>query len=148
VSSPGATAITRDVKATVFAEALPWLKHLHGKIVVVKYGGHAMVHDRLRRAFAADMVFLRNDGRGPGRRAADRGVPGGRARRGAAAAGLHGSTFGGNPVCAAASPMCWTAPRREAGASRRVKPGQAPTDKPSAFSTKTPRSMSLSTSIR
>jgi acetylglutamate kinase len=53
-------AITRDVKATVFAEALPRLKQLHHKIVVVKYGGHAMLDDRLRRAFAADMVFLRN----------------------------------------------------------------------------------------
>ncbi|HUH70047.1 MAG TPA: acetylglutamate kinase [Mycobacterium sp.] len=57
-----ATAISRDVKATVLAEALPWLKHLHQKIVVVKYGGHAMVDDTLRRAFAADMVFLRNCG--------------------------------------------------------------------------------------
>jgi acetylglutamate kinase len=41
---------------------LPWLKHLHNKIVVVKYGGHAMADDSLRRAFAADMVFLRNCG--------------------------------------------------------------------------------------
>jgi len=41
---------------------LPWLKHLHGKIVVVKYGGHAMTDDTLRRAFAADMVFLRKAG--------------------------------------------------------------------------------------
>ncbi|HTY33939.1 MAG TPA: acetylglutamate kinase [Mycobacterium sp.] len=57
-----ATPITRDVKATVFAEALPWLKHLNHKIVVVKYGGHAMADEALRRAFAADMVFLRNCG--------------------------------------------------------------------------------------
>ncbi len=57
-----APAITRDVRATVLAEALPWLKHLHHKIVVVKYGGHAMLDDTLRRAFAADMVFLRNCG--------------------------------------------------------------------------------------
>ena len=55
-------AITRDVRAKVLAEALPWLKHLHGKIVVVKYGGHAMIDDTLRRTFAADMVFLRNCG--------------------------------------------------------------------------------------
>jgi len=57
-----ANPITRDVKATVFAEALPWLKHLHHKIVIVKYGGHAMTDEALRRAFAADMVFLRNCG--------------------------------------------------------------------------------------
>ena len=49
-------------KAAVLAEALPWLKALHGKIVVVKYGGNAMTDDALRRAFAADMLFLRNCG--------------------------------------------------------------------------------------
>ena len=43
-------------------EALPWLKQLHGKIVVVKYGGNAMTDDVLKAAFAADMVFLRNCG--------------------------------------------------------------------------------------
>jgi acetylglutamate kinase len=46
----------------VLAEALPWLKQLHGKIVVVKYGGNAMTDDALRHAFAADMAFLRNCG--------------------------------------------------------------------------------------
>ena len=55
-------AITREDRAELLAEVLPWLKHLHGKIVVVKYGGHAMIDDNLRRAFAADMVFLRNCG--------------------------------------------------------------------------------------
>ena len=51
-----------QVKAQVLAEALPWLKQLHGKIVVVKYGGNAMTDDALRQAFAADMAFLRNCG--------------------------------------------------------------------------------------
>ena len=51
-----------QVKAQVLAEALPWLKQLHGKIVVVKYGGNAMTDDTLRKAFAADMAFLRNCG--------------------------------------------------------------------------------------
>ena len=46
----------------MLAEALPWLKQLHGKIVVVKYGGNAMTDDVLKAAFAADMVFLRNCG--------------------------------------------------------------------------------------
>ena len=49
-------------KAAVLAGALPWLKQLHGKIVVVKYGGNAMTDDVLKAAFAADMVFLRNCG--------------------------------------------------------------------------------------
>jgi acetylglutamate kinase len=54
--------ITTATKAAVFAEALPWLKQLHGKIVVVKYGGNAMTDDVLKAAFAADMAFLRNCG--------------------------------------------------------------------------------------
>ncbi|KLO38753.1 acetylglutamate kinase [Mycobacterium nebraskense] len=50
------------VKAQVLAEALPWLKQLYGKVVVIKYGGNAMTDDTLRHAFAADMAFLRNCG--------------------------------------------------------------------------------------
>jgi acetylglutamate kinase len=53
---------TTNTKAAVLAEALPWLKALHGKVVVVKYGGNAMTDDALKAAFAADMVFLRNVG--------------------------------------------------------------------------------------
>ncbi|HRD13688.1 MAG TPA: acetylglutamate kinase [Mycobacterium sp.] len=57
------TATTNtNTKAAVLAEALPWLKALHGKIVVVKYGGNAMTDDALKAAFAADMVFLRSVG--------------------------------------------------------------------------------------
>ncbi|MCV7442554.1 acetylglutamate kinase [Mycobacterium paraense] len=55
-------ALPTGVKAQVLAEALPWLKQLHGKIVVIKYGGNAMTDDTLRHAFAADMAFLRNCG--------------------------------------------------------------------------------------
>ncbi|BBX61272.1 acetylglutamate kinase [Mycobacterium saskatchewanense] len=51
-----------QIKAEVLAEALPWLKQLHGKIVVVKYGGNAMTDETLKHAFAADMAFLRNCG--------------------------------------------------------------------------------------
>jgi acetylglutamate kinase len=46
-------------KAAVLVEALPWLKQYTGKIVVIKYGGNAMVDDRLKAAFAEDIVFLR-----------------------------------------------------------------------------------------
>jgi acetylglutamate kinase len=53
---------TTATKAQVLAAALPWLKQLHGKIVVIKYGGNAMTDDTLKAAFAADMVFLRNCG--------------------------------------------------------------------------------------
>ena len=57
------TATTNtNTKAAVLAEALPWLMALHGRIVVVKYGGNAMTDDALKAAFAADMVFLRSVG--------------------------------------------------------------------------------------
>lgn len=49
-------------KVAVLTGALPWLKEFHGNVVVIKYGGHAMVDDECRRAFADDMVFLRTCG--------------------------------------------------------------------------------------
>ena len=48
-----------QLKTATLAGALPWLKRYHGKIVVVKYGGHAMTDDTLKRAFAEDIAFLR-----------------------------------------------------------------------------------------
>ncbi len=58
MSAPGTPA----QKAGVLIEALPWLQRFHGKIVVVKYGGNAMLDEELKRAFAEDMVFLRTAG--------------------------------------------------------------------------------------
>ncbi|BBY97591.1 acetylglutamate kinase [Mycolicibacterium fallax] len=55
-------SLPTPVKAQVLATALPWLKQLHGQIVVIKYGGNAMTDETLKAAFAADMVFLRNCG--------------------------------------------------------------------------------------
>ncbi|HET7386658.1 MAG TPA: acetylglutamate kinase [Nocardioidaceae bacterium] len=52
-------------KAAVLTEALPWLEQFHGKTVVIKYGGNAMVDDDLKRAFAEDIVFLRYAGLHP-----------------------------------------------------------------------------------
>ena len=49
-------------KAETLAEALPWIARFHGRTVVVKYGGNAMVDDELRKAFAQDIVFLRYAG--------------------------------------------------------------------------------------
>lgn len=46
-------------KAAVLIEALPWLKRFHNEIIVVKFGGNAMVDDTLKRTFAEDMVYLR-----------------------------------------------------------------------------------------
>jgi acetylglutamate kinase len=49
-------------RAAVLVDALPWLKEFHGQVVVIKYGGNAMVDPALGRAFAEDMVFLRHVG--------------------------------------------------------------------------------------
>ncbi len=54
--------LTSHQKAFVLAEALPWLQKFRDKIVVVKYGGNAMIDDTLKTAFAADMAFLRTVG--------------------------------------------------------------------------------------
>lgn len=45
-------------KASVLAEALPWLKKFHGSTVVIKYGGNAMGDHQLNESFASDIVFL------------------------------------------------------------------------------------------
>ncbi len=45
-------------RAAVLVDALPWLKEFYGKVVVIKYGGNAMVDQTLKRAFAEDIVFL------------------------------------------------------------------------------------------
>ncbi|MBK4146838.1 acetylglutamate kinase [Corynebacterium macginleyi] len=57
--------LNNQERATVLAEALPWLQHFRDRIVVVKYGGNAMVDEELKKAFAADMVFLRTIGAKP-----------------------------------------------------------------------------------
>ena len=49
-------------KASTLIEALPWLAQYAGKVVVIKYGGNAMINDALKHAFAEDIVFLRRCG--------------------------------------------------------------------------------------
>ena len=47
------------IKAKTLIESLPWLQKFHGKVVVVKFGGNAMVDAELQKAFAEDMAYLR-----------------------------------------------------------------------------------------
>lgn len=61
--STDSTAV-RD-KASVLAEALPYIRRFHGKTIVVKYGGNAMTDDRLKRSFARDVVLLKLVGMNP-----------------------------------------------------------------------------------
>lgn len=55
--------MSRDV-ATLL-EALPYIREFHGKTVVIKYGGAAMVDDSLREEFAQDVVLLKYVGMNP-----------------------------------------------------------------------------------
>jgi len=52
-------------KAATLIESLPWLKSFHDQIIVVKFGGNAMVSEELQRTFAEDMVYLRYAGLRP-----------------------------------------------------------------------------------
>ena len=45
-------------RATVLAEALPYIQKFYGKTIVVKYGGNAMISDDLRRAVISDIILL------------------------------------------------------------------------------------------
>ncbi|MFT4028415.1 MAG: acetylglutamate kinase [Protaetiibacter sp.] len=53
------------VKADTLIQSLPWLLRFAGRIVVVKFGGNAMVDETLQRSFAEDMVYLRSVGLKP-----------------------------------------------------------------------------------
>lgn len=46
------------VKAKTLVEAAPWIRRFHGKVVVIKFGGNAMIDEALQRAFAEDVAFL------------------------------------------------------------------------------------------
>jgi acetylglutamate kinase len=52
-------------KANVLIEALPYIRQFYQKTIVVKYGGHAMVDERLKRSFAQDIVLLKYIGMNP-----------------------------------------------------------------------------------
>lgn len=45
-------------KVKILLECLPYIKSFYGKTVVIKYGGHAMVEEQLKNAFALDIVLL------------------------------------------------------------------------------------------
>ena len=51
--------------AKVLAEALPYIQRFHGKTIVIKYGGNAMVDDKLKRGFARDIVLMKLVGMNP-----------------------------------------------------------------------------------
>ncbi len=54
----------RKIAATL-VEALPYIRKYHGKTIVVKYGGNAMVDSELKHSFAQDIVLLKLVGINP-----------------------------------------------------------------------------------
>jgi acetylglutamate kinase len=57
--------IQPQIKASILAEALPYIKRFHGRTIVVKYGGNAMTDERLKQCFARDVVLLKLVGMNP-----------------------------------------------------------------------------------
>jgi len=53
------TQISPAQEAAILAEALPYIKRFHGKTIVVKFGGNAMVDEKLKQCFARDVVLLK-----------------------------------------------------------------------------------------
>ena len=51
--------------ARVLTEALPYIQKFTGRTVVVKYGGNAMVDDKLKNSFARDIVLMKLVGMNP-----------------------------------------------------------------------------------
>lgn len=56
---------SNEATAQLLFEALPWIKNLTGKTVVIKYGGAAMVDEQLRRDVMSDIVLLKIIGMRP-----------------------------------------------------------------------------------
>jgi len=57
--------VTPVEKADVLLEALPYIRRFAGKLLVIKYGGHAMEDDELKDSFAQDVTLLKYVGMNP-----------------------------------------------------------------------------------
>lgn len=51
-------ASNNAIKAEILVQALPYLQQYFGKIIVVKYGGNAMIDDAIKNAVMEDIVLL------------------------------------------------------------------------------------------
>jgi acetylglutamate kinase len=59
------TDIPVNETARILTEALPFLQRYDDEVIVVKFGGHAMVDEKLAQQFARDMVMLKVCGLNP-----------------------------------------------------------------------------------
>ena len=51
--------------ADILIEALPYIRRFYGMTLVIKYGGHAMVDEQLKDAFARDITLMKFTGLNP-----------------------------------------------------------------------------------
>ena len=52
------TNLNPEIRAGILVEALPYIQEYTGKIIVVKYGGNAMINEELKQAVIRDIVLL------------------------------------------------------------------------------------------
>ena len=52
------TLFSNAERAEVLTQALPYIKRYNGKIVVIKYGGNAMINEQLKQQVMEDLVLL------------------------------------------------------------------------------------------
>jgi acetylglutamate kinase len=58
-------SIDHNERAKVLVEALPYIRRFYDATIVVKYGGHAMVDERLKKNFALDIILMKYVGLKP-----------------------------------------------------------------------------------
>ncbi len=59
------TLISTENVANILIEALPYIQRFHGKTIVIKYGGNAMIDNALKQSFARDVVLMKLVGMNP-----------------------------------------------------------------------------------
>lgn len=65
MTETAATPLETATIARVLSESLPYIRQFHGKTIVIKYGGNAMIEPALQRSFAHDVVLLKLIGLNP-----------------------------------------------------------------------------------
>lgn len=59
------TSITPAIKAEIISESMPYIRRFHGKTIVIKFGGNAMIDEQLQKSFAHDVALLKLIGLNP-----------------------------------------------------------------------------------
>ena len=59
------TSINPAIKAEIISESMPYIRRFHGKTIVIKFGGNAMIDEQLQKTFAHDVALLKLIGLNP-----------------------------------------------------------------------------------